>query len=205
MGKQKYSAIVFDLGNVLIPFDYGNMLDKLDAIKTGLGKRFWEFYKSNYSIHRNLERGDLKSEDFIEIMLEKCERTIDKITFCKFYSEIFVTNDKVISLLPELKKKGYKLFLLSNTNDIHREYGYKDYDFLKYFDKLFLSFQVGAVKPEPEIYKAVEKYSGFSANEHLFIDDIQEYSEGAKKVGWDAINFKNYEQLLKDLQIRGIL
>jgi FMN phosphatase YigB (HAD superfamily) len=49
------------------------------------------------------------------------------------YSKIFTVNEDVALLLPELKKK-YKLILLSNTNEIHREYGWKDYSFLKYFD-----------------------------------------------------------------------
>lgn len=205
MDRKKYMAIVFDLGNVLIPFNYGIMLNKLDALKEGLGKKFWEFYKSHYSMHRSLERGEIKDEDFIEIMLDKCDRTLDKITFCRYYSEIFAINENVVSLLPKLKKNDYKLFLLSNTNEIHREYGYKNYDFLNLFDKLFLSHRIGAVKPEPEIYKTVEKYSGFLPEEHLFIDDIPEYAEGAKKVGWDAINFENYDQLIKEFNDRGIL
>ena len=205
MKKRKYSAIVFDLGNVLIPFDYSVMLNKLDAVKAGLGKKFWEYYKNNYSIHRTFERGGITNEEFIRMMLDSCENSLDSTTFCKYYSEIFTIDEDVVSLLPIIKQKGYKLFLLSNTNEIHREYGYKDYEFLKYFDKLFLSHRVGAVKPEPEIYKSVEKYSGFPPEEHIFIDDIADYAEGAKNTGWDAIHFKDYNRLLKELKLKGIL
>jgi len=53
----------------------------------------------------------------------------------------------VVALLPEIKK-NYKLYLVSNTNSIHQKYGYQHYEFLKIFDKLFLSHEVGFVKPE---------------------------------------------------------
>jgi len=200
----KYSVIVFDLGNVLIPFDYNLMMNKLDAINPGLGKRFFDSYKNNYDVHRNFESGKLAHEKFIEQMLLWCENSIDEKIFCTYFSDIFTVNEDVASLLPKLKEKGYKLILLSNTNEIHREYGYKHYEFLNYFDKLFLSHQVGFVKPEPEIYKAVEEYTKAKPEEHIFIDDVLEYAEGAKSVGWDAIQFKNYEQLLNELKEKNI-
>jgi putative hydrolase of the HAD superfamily len=97
------------------------------------------------------------------------------------------------------------LLLLSNTNSIHREYGWKDYDFLKYFDGLILSHEVGAVKPDEIIYLAVEKVSGFPSQEHIFIDDIPEYVKAAKNLGWDAIHFIGYDDLDDNFKNRGIL
>ncbi|MCU7495969.1 MAG: HAD family phosphatase [Ignavibacteria bacterium] len=204
MENRKYSAIVFDLGNVLIPFDYSIMMNRLDLIEKGLGKKFMTHYKNNYDIHRKFERGDLKSEEFIELMLKSCNGNLDKETFCRYFSEIFRLNSDVAALLPELKKK-YKVVLLSNTNSIHREYGYKNYEFLKHFDKLILSHEVGAVKPEPAIYKAVEDFTKLPPEEHIFIDDVLEYVEGAKKMGWDAVQFTGYGKLVEDLKARGII
>lgn len=204
MENRKYSVIVFDLGNVLIPFDYSIMMKRLDLVEEGLGSRFMEHYKENYHIHRKFERGDLTEDEFIELMLHPSNGSLDRETFCRYYSEIFRVNEDVASLLPELKKK-YKVVLLSNTNSIHREYGYKQYSFLKHFDRLILSHEVGAVKPEAEIYKAVEAYTQVPPEEHIFIDDVLEYVEGAKKMGWDAVQFTSYGQLLEDLKARGIL
>ncbi|HEX2866695.1 MAG TPA: HAD family phosphatase [Ignavibacteriales bacterium] len=204
MENRKYSVIVFDLGNVLIPFDYSIMMKRLDLIEEGLGQKFMEHYKENYHVHRKFERGDLTEDEFIDLMLHPCNGCLDRETFCRYYSEIFRVNEDVASLLPELKKK-YKVVLLSNTNSIHREYGYKQYSFLMHFDRLILSHEVGAVKPEPEIYKAVEAYTQAPPEEHIFIDDVLEYVEGAKKMGWDAVRFSSYGQLLEDLKARGIL
>ena len=192
------------MGNVLIPFDYTPAINKLNQIQTGLGDKFSEFYKSNYSIHRDFERGNIPEPTFINKMLEVVDNKIDAETFCRIFSDIFTLNEEVISLLPILKK-NYKLFLLSNTNSIHQKYGWQKYEFLKYFDKLILSHEVGSVKPEEKIYRAVEEASGFPSAEHFYIDDIQEYVDAAKKLGWDAVVFDDYENLVNDLNERNIL
>ena len=204
MNHKKYSVIVFDLGNVLIPFDYNIFVNKLDNVEEGLGKRFYELYQTNYNVHRDFERWSLTTEDFLKTMNTWTEGKVDDEDFCRYYSEVFTVNEDVAALLPELKKR-FKLVLLSNTNYIHQKYGWEKYDFLKNFDKLILSHEVGAIKPEPKIYKAVMAFTNKPPEEHIFIDDIADYVEGAKKIGWDGIQFKNYDQLVNDLKAREIL
>ncbi len=204
MANKKYSVIVFDLGNVLIPFNYNLVIERLNNVETGLGNRFLEYYNTNYHIHRAFERGDITEEEFIDKMLASIDYKINGETFCKFYSEIFTVNTDVADLLPKLKK-NYSLVLLSNTNSIHREYGWKDNDFLKHFDKLILSHEANAVKPEEKIYRAVEAYTGKPSEEHIFIDDIEDYVVGAKKLGWDGIQFKGYDKLIEELKDRDII
>ncbi len=202
--KRKYSAIVFDLGNVLIHFDYNILIEKISRIEPALANKFVEYYRSNYSIHRNFERGFVSEEKFINKMLEVIDNRIDANTFCKYYADIFRVNKKVASLLPILKN-NCKLFLLSNTDSIHQKYGWQKYDFLKHFDKLILSYETGAVKPEEKIYRAVEDASGYPSEEHIFIDDVEEYVNAAKKLGWDGIHFSNYNSLVEELKLRDIL
>ncbi len=77
MIKRKYSVIVFDLGNVLIPFDYNILIEKFNGIEPGLGNKFIKYYRSNYSIHRDFERGFVSEKDinytkhFINITSER--------------------------------------------------------------------------------------------------------------------------------------
>jgi glucose-1-phosphatase len=204
MHSRKYSVIVFDLGNVLVPFNYNTALRKLDEIDPRLGSKFWEYYKNNYQLHRDFERGDVTEEAFINKMLRVLENKVNRETFCNLFSKIFTENEDVSALLPVLKKK-YILVLLSNTNSIHMEYGWKDYSFIKNFDKLILSHQVNAVKPERRVYEAVENFTNKPPEEHIFIDDIEEYVNGAKQSGWDGIRFTTYEDLTKKLIEKGIL
>lgn len=188
---------------VLIPFNYSIAVNRLNQIEQNLGNRFIEFYNSNYHLHREFEKGMMTESEFINKMLTSIDHKLDRESFCKIYSEIFSLNEDVISLLPVLKK-DYKLFLLSNTNSIHQKYGWKKYEFLKHFDKLILSHEVNSLKPEEEIYRAVENASGFASAEHFFIDDVKEYVEAAIKLGWDAVQFVNYEKLVRDLKNRNI-
>ena len=204
MIKRKYSAIVFDLGQVIVPFDYKYFVEKVNKHKSGIGETFLELYNQNYSIHRNYEKGLITEAVFISKMLEYLDDCIDGETFCKYWSDIFSVDEKVVSLLPELKKR-FKLFLISNTNSIHKKYGFEHYEFLKLFDKLFLSHEVGFIKPEKEIYQAVEKVSGFPSEEHIFIYDILEYVNVAKDLDWDGIQFLGYDDLVKNLKARDIL
>jgi len=204
LNKRKYSVIVFDLGNVLIPFDYSIIIKKLNVVEEGLGESFYKKYQSDYHIHRQLETWELSTDDFLNIMMEWTNYKISKVEFCEIYSGIFTVNEDVAALLPVLKKK-YKLVLLSNTNFIHQKYGWEKYEFLKHFDKLILSHEVGAIKPQEKIYKAVEAFTKLPSAEHLFIDDVLEYADGAKNNGWDAIQFLNYNNLVEELKSRDII
>lgn len=201
---RKYSAVVFDLGMVLVPFDYKIMVKRLEDVEPGLGNHFIESYRNNYEVHRDFERGAISNDDFVDLMLKVIDYKIDPETFKKFYSEIFTFNQDVIDLLPVIKK-NYRLFLLSNTNAIHQQYGWKDFPFIQHFEKLILSHEVGAVKPEEKIYRSVEAASGLPSEEHIFIDDIKEYAEAAIKFGWGGIQFTGYDDLVSNLQSKGIL
>ena len=204
MISKKISAVVFDLGNVLLPFNYNVAIIKLNQIEPNLGERFINFYNSNYYLHREFEKGIISEDSFLNKMLDAVEHKITATTFCKIFSDIFTVNENVVSLLPELKK-NYRLFLLSNTNSIHQEYGWKKYEFLKYFDKLILSHEVKSLKPEEKIYREVERASKLPSSEHFYIDDIPEYVTAGEKIGWDAVQFVDYEKLITDLELRNII
>jgi putative hydrolase of the HAD superfamily len=136
-------------------------------------------------------------------MMDWTGHKISPEEFCRIYSDIFTLNIDNINLLPKLKK-NYKLVLLSNTNHIHQKYGWEHYEFLQHFDELILSHEVGAVKPEEKIYRAVENFTEAPSAEHLFIDDIPEYVDGARKLDWDAVQFTTHGKLLEDFKFRNI-
>ncbi|MCB0752420.1 MAG: HAD-IA family hydrolase [Ignavibacteriae bacterium] len=204
MKNRKYTTIVFDLGNVLIPFDHTIWVKKYNSIQSGLGDSYIKNYLEFYEVHRNYESGKLSDKEFISKNLSWLNNKVSSEEFREIFSNIFTLNENVIELLPKLKKK-YKLVLLSNTNHIHKKYGWEKYSFLKNFDKLILSHEVGAVKPEAKIYKAVEAFTQEPPENHIFIDDILEYANSAKKIGWDAIQFIGYENLVEELKKRNIL
>ena len=196
--------IVSDLGNVLIPFDYRKAIHRFNEVEKGLGEKFADFAAKNYDLHRAFERGDIGEDAFLEKMLLAVDNKVDRITFCRFYSEIFTENTEVTDLMPILQKH-FRLVLLSNTNGIHQRFGWQQYDFLRHFEKLILSHEVGSVKPEEKIYRAVETYTKALPEEHIFIDDVAAYAEGAKQCGWDAIHYTDPASLKHELAKRDLL
>lgn len=204
MNDRKYSVIVFDLGNVLIPFHYDLVIERLEKIEKGLGQKFINLYKENYHVHREYESALVTTEQFLSIMIEWVDGKVTRDEFIKIFSDIFTENRDVSALLPVLKQK-YKLVLLSNTNFIHHKYAWGNFWFVDLFDKLILSYEVGTYKPDSKIYKAVEEFTKLPPPEHIFIDDIAEYAEGARRQGWDAIQFTGYENLIAELKLRSIL
>ncbi len=199
-------AVVFDLGMVLIPFNYDFAVNRLNLLKPGSGEKVMDFVKNNYHHFRAFEAGKMGEDEFITMLMKagEVEGIIEKEKFCYIYSEIFSINYDMVELLERLKQ-NYRLFLLSNTNSVHKKYGYENFKFLRNFEKLFLSHEVGFVKPDPQIYRAVENYSGLKPEEHLFIDDITDYAEGARNCGWSAIRFTNYNDLLNRLKENGVI
>jgi len=202
--RNKIEVIVFDLGNVLIPFDYKRLVNAMNNIDSGLGDRFVKNYYDNYHVHRKYERWELNDSEFIKILIKWSENKIPEEKLKHIYADLFVENKETTELLP-LLKKNYMLVLLSNTNFVHQKYGWEKYDFLKYFDKLILSHEVGAIKPEEKIYRAVENFTNKTSESHIFIDDIAEYIEGAKKCGWHGVQFTSARKLKDDLKSFGII
>lgn len=200
---KEIKALIFDLGNVLIYFDWNIAKNRLNEIEENLGENTTNFLKSNKSLIYNLETGKIDEDSFLEEIKKNVNSKVTKDELAKIYSQIFWENTELTKLLPKLKN-NYKLYLLSNTNKIHRKYGWKDYEFLKYFDKLFLSYEIGFAKPDKEIYEFVSSSIPFEKNEFVYIDDIEIFIEASRLLGWNAIKFESNEKLIEEFKNYGI-
>ncbi|MCX8056607.1 MAG: HAD family phosphatase [Ignavibacteria bacterium] len=195
----KIKALVFDLGNVLIFFDWNIARDNLNKIETGLGEKVTKFLKEKSNLIYLLETGRIDEETFLSEIKNNINSRVSKEELAKIFSDIFWENEKLTKILPKLQK-NYKLYLLSNTNIIHRKFGWDKYDFLKYFDALFLSYEIGFVKPEKEIFEFVEKKIPFSKEEFIYIDDVEDFVNKANSLGWNVIRFTSNEELFTQLK-----
>jgi putative hydrolase of the HAD superfamily len=100
--------------------------------------------------------------------------------------------------------RGRRLLLLSNTNIIHFAMIRERYSLLRHFHDMILSYEVGALKPSPRIYREAIARAGCQAEECFFTDDVAAFAEAARLEGIDAIQFKSLKQLQQDLGLRGI-
>lgn len=196
-------SIIFDLGNVLIFFDWKIAERKLNQIQENAGNLCTKLLKTNRDLIFSLETGRISEKEFLNVIKKKIQLEISDEILALIFSDIFWENTELVEKLSILKNSK-KLYLLSNTNFIHRKYGWGKYGFLRLFDKLFLSYELGYVKPSKEIYNLVSNEIKMKPSETLYIDDISEYTESAKELGWNVINFKSNQDLFLNLRDFGI-
>ena len=105
----------------------------------------------------------------------------------------------VIDIL-RLLKKHYSIWLLSNTNSHHIKDEIKiRYDFLDEVDGAIYSFDVGKIKPDPEIFHISVNAARTKFENCVFIDDLKSNIESAKKIGILSFQYTSTDQLIKDL------
>lgn len=197
-----YKAIIFDLGKVLVHFDFKRGYRQLEGLcpypaadipkriaPTGLVPRF--------------ETGLMEPRDFVDQLSRALELQVDYESFCTIWSSIFCQ-----TLVPECLLEGlrarYRLLLMSNTNALHFEMIRANYPLIRHFHDLILSYEVKAMKPSPAIYRAAIARAGCRPDECFFTDDIAEYVEAARCEGIDAVQFRSAKQLEEELKARGI-
>ena len=95
--------------------------------------------------------------------------------------------------------------LTQNTNPIHFSMLKARYPVFGYFDDFVLSYQVGALKPDAEIYRKAIQRAGCRPDECFFTDDIAINVDAARENGMDAVQFLSAAQLEEELKTRGVL
>jgi HAD superfamily hydrolase (TIGR01509 family) len=139
-------------------------------------------------------------QDFYIRVIEKLEARIDYDTFFSIYNDVFSLNPPVLQIMKRLKR-NYRLVLLSNTDIMRFGFIKKKFPEIMIFDEYVLSFEVGFMKPHPQIYKEALKKAGFGARECVFIDDREENIEVAAKLGINGIHIgpqTDLEAILKE-------
>ena len=193
-------TIVFDIGRVL--FDYcpnlilDNLLPSTPYKESYLNGLF------NSAIWQQLDRGDITKEEAYSILLKKNIITSTQESDINILIDEFPDHLPIIEetkdLFIQLEKK-YPIYLLSNFQDKPFDRLYKNNPFLHLSSGMIISAKVNCMKPEPEIYKLLLSTYNLTANETLFIDDLEPNISAAKKLGINGIQFTTIDQLKADL------
>jgi len=197
--KEGIKNIIFDLGGVLITLDRDEAVNRFKEAGLGNAEELLSAYHQK-GIFLELEEGKLSQEEFYEAVRKEAGKFISNETidygWMGFLKE--VPEYKMV-MLEELRRKGYRLYLLSNTNPVIMSWAHspafspqgKSID--EYFDKLYLSYQIGYTKPHPEIFRFMFKDSGMIPSESLFIDDGIANIEMGKQLGMKTYLAENGE------------
>lgn len=174
---------VFDLGGVLsVPMVSKKLYEQIKW-KVSYEEFLDKFNNSEESI--KVHKGEISTKEFFEYLKRYMD---DNITLEEF-KNIYVNNNKffndTIEIIKKLKNLSYKVYLLSNLKEIDYEKFIKHFD-ISIFDELFLSFKLGMLKPNDDIYQYVINKLNTKPENIYFFDDNKENVEGAIRNGINA-------------------
>jgi putative hydrolase of the HAD superfamily len=192
-------VIYFDLGKVLLNFEWEPILSRLSTFWKGTKADIIGFISEDDLLHK-FERGEISQEDFLHYLMDKTSFQGDIDSMAHIWSDIFNPMEDNIKLAHELSAH-YPLGLISNINETHFEFVESRYDFLGIFTSKTYSHLVGSRKPEMDIYKCALDSFGIQAENALFIDDMLINIEAARSLGMHAVHFTETTDLRSELSI----
>ncbi len=199
-------VILYDLGNVILPFDHFQIAEKLSRFSektefrdpTKIFSYLFDFEKGAVN---GYEAGKVSSSQFFESLKRTLQLSLSFEEFIPIWNEIFVENKDVIRII--LSQKGrWKLGLLSNTNPLHFDYALSKFSILRVFDRWILSHEVGLKKPAVEIFQRAIEWASVEPPRILFIDDMKRHVEVAASLGMQGIHFLSAERLREELLVK---
>jgi FMN phosphatase YigB (HAD superfamily) len=197
-------TILFDLGNVIIPFDFKRAYARMAELCGCRADEVAVRIRAT-GLVGPFEKGEIEAEPFVRELSAALKLDISYPEFCDWWNGVFLPESLVPESLLEDLRTRHRLLALSNTNPIHFAMLKEAYPLLRHFDDYVLSYQVRAAKPEAKIYQEAIARAQCNPEECFFTDDMALNVEAARAHGMDAVQFLSAEQLNRELRTRGAL
>ena len=193
MSNHPEKTIVFDLGNVLLSFDFQIAANQIAQNAQMSAADIVKLIDQSELLHQ-FERGEINSKAFFKTIAEASQYDKDFDHFQLDFSNIFEEINPMVEFFRDLKKRNFEVVLFSNTNEMATEFIRSRFEFFEEFDATFLSYQHGLMKPDLALYRIVENSLKRSGRELFFIDDRSENIEAAHELGWSGVIHKAPEK-----------
>jgi HAD superfamily hydrolase (TIGR01509 family) len=203
MTPPSIEIILFDLGNVILPFNHYQIAEKLSqfSLKREFQdpqKIFSYLFTLEQGVMNSFDVGEISPEEFFQSVKKHLDLSISYQEFLPIWNDIFVEDQEVSQVILFLKRR-WRLGLLSNTNPLHFNYILSKFPIMKAFDKWILSHEVGFKKPAIEIFQEAIGWASVEPQNILFIDDLKKHVEVAVSLGIQGIHFISAHQLKEEL------
>lgn len=192
-------TFLFDIGRVLLDFDFEPSLAKLIPERIDNSK---ELMQQVLGRKDTLEAGLIDPISYAEWALTILESDATVAQFYQAWQQIFTVNKSMWRCIRQLARKNHPLILLSNINAIHCPWVFTTYPEFSYFKHKVLSFEIGILKPELAIYQyAIDTYR-LDPSSTIYIDDQAQNITSGKKMGfqcwqYDLRNHQAFEAWLE--------
>jgi glucose-1-phosphatase len=201
----KFRAIIFDIGRVLVRLDISRAVAGLGEGVTLSPADIWSAITHDPR-WRDWQEGRMTPRDWHSHLSKRLGGSLSFEQFTDAWNHAIDPVPILENGLFEKLSRYYRLALLSNTDPIHVAHLESTYEFVHHFPKpaRIYSCVVGASKPDPLIYREALRATRARAEEAIYIDDIPSYVEAAQLLGMVGITFRSPEQLDSDLRALGI-
>ena len=178
-------VVVFDLGKVLVDFDYSVAARKVAARSV---KSLTDLVSllSTSPLVVQYECGLISRRKFFEAVRDTTGFNGTMDDFAGHFADIFTEIPPMIAMQGGLRRRGLKTYIFSNTNDLAIEHVERNFPFFKNFDGYIYSYEVGVMKPDAKIYEAMERLCGRAAGDIVYLDDRAENIAAGAARGWNA-------------------
>jgi HAD superfamily hydrolase (TIGR01509 family) len=195
----------FDLGNVLLFFDQQRAARQLAAAAGCEPERVYDLvFRSD--LNHSCDGGLVAAGEFCKLFREATGCAADDATLHRASSDIFRINAPMKAIVSQLRAAGHRLGILSNTCDMHFDF-FSDGRYAPIpaaFEVVVLSYKLKLMKPQPEIYLEAARLAGVEPREVFYVDDLAVNVEGAKRVGFDAVQYTTPAAYAAELRRRGV-
>ena len=206
MVQSSIEVILFDLGNVILPFSHYQIAEKLSYFSQRkefqdpqrIFSYLFDFEKGSVN---GYEVGKVSSIQFFKSLKEYLHLSLSFEEFIPIWNDIFTEDQEVSEIIRSLKGKK-RLGLISNTNPLHFDYILSKFSVIHIFDKWILSHEVGFKKPDVHIFQKAMEWASVEPRKILLIDDMKKHVEVAVSLGMQGIHFISAQQLKEELYIR---
>lgn len=190
--------IILDIGDVLLEYRWHDMLTDYGLTDEDAEKVGTLMFSDN--LWHELDLAVMTYDEIVRQYTDNYPEYADTIQWFLSHGEFMhVKREDVWEKVHKLKEKGYKIYILSNYSENLFTKHTSDAPFIKLADGVVVSYQIHLTKPDEKIYRyLLDKYN-LKAEECLFFDDRQENTEGAIKLGINAITVTSKELLLEEL------
>ena len=190
MGGSGVSAVIFDIGNVLVHVSTTKGIMPRVVEKLGIegGSTAERIVRSD--IYSRYATGGISTREFYDEVREAEGLDLGYDEFNRIRGEIFSPVEGMGELVAEIARAGrVRLGLLSDTDEVHWGHLRRDHAVFAHFARPTLSFEIGRMKPDPECYCAAARNTGAPVGECFFVDDLERNVEGARAAGMAAVRF----------------
>jgi putative hydrolase of the HAD superfamily len=196
-------AFLFDIGNVLLRFDFTIALRKLAAQSDS--DDAVDLLTRLEPVKFMLEDGQINRTSFVRGAIDALRYRGSDVEFITAFEDIFDENVPMTNLVGRLHGR-FPLYLLSNTNDLHVDFFLRRYPVFEKFCGGVYSHKVRASKPNPEIYRIACRQLGIAPETTFFIDDLLPNIETARSLGFQTHHYhhERHSELLAAIDAAGV-